>query len=212
MRSFASMDWGFNSPGDVLWWLVLPDGHYHIWREWKFQGLGSVKVAEGIAERTAEYGLKLSYLVGDPAMWQHTGAGEHGEAIAETMQRTFGRLRAKIVLRKGDHERINGWQRVHDLLQTAPDGRPWLTVEDEPHCRYLRRSMASALCDKTDADDIDTKSDDHALDTLRYGAMSRPPIGQVVQTARSVPWSLGWLKAQGAGMSGVLSPRRVRLG
>jgi hypothetical protein len=34
---FCSMDWGYNAPGVILWWACLPDGHYHLFKELKFQ-------------------------------------------------------------------------------------------------------------------------------------------------------------------------------
>jgi hypothetical protein len=34
--------------------------------------------------------------------------------------------------------------------------------------------LPAAVSAKTDPDDMDTTGDDHALDALRYGAMSRP--------------------------------------
>lgn len=163
------MDWGYNAPGCVLWWVPLLDGHYHIAQEYKFQQTPVWDVAQAMTRMTKDLGMRLSYCVGDPAMWQHTGAGR-GEAIAETL------LRARIPMRKGDNDRKNGWQRVHELLRLAPDGTPWLTVE--PRCRYLIRTIAGARSDKHDPDDVDTASDDHALDALRYGAMSRPMVGR----------------------------------
>ncbi len=169
LQAFGSLDWGFNNPGCFLLWLILPDGHYHIWREYKFQQMTVWDVGQTIQKQLRDLHLKLSYLVADPACWQHTGA-EHGEAIGETF------LRVGLPMRKGDNDRKNGWQRVHELLRVAPDGRPWLTVEADPYCKYLRRSLAAAKSDKHDLDDVDTRSDDHALDSLRYGAQSRPAL------------------------------------
>ena len=202
------MDWGYNAPGCVLWWLCLPDGHYHIWREYKFQQTpvfdtgeqsGRLGVAQNIRKINKELGLKLDYLVADPAMWSHTGA-ERGEAIAETLQRSG------LPMRRGDNDRKNGWMRVHELLRLASDGQPWLTVESDPYCTYLRRTLAGAMSDKHDPDDVDTKSDDHALDALRYGAMSRPPMGRsMIQAAKTQEWSMGWLKQQNQRTHGVLA-------
>ena len=199
------MDWGYNAPGCVLWWICLLDGHYHIWREYKFQQTTAWEVGHEIKKRTKELGLKLDYLAADPAMWQHTGAGR-GEAIAETLQR------AGLPMRRGDNDRKNGWQRVHELLRLAPDGTPWLTVEDAPHCGYLRRSIAGAMSDKHDADDVDTNSDDHALDALRYGAMSRPSAGRLLtQKASHGEMTLGWLTQRSTRPVGNLS-REARVG
>jgi hypothetical protein len=165
---FASLDWGFNAPGCVLWWACLPDGHYHVAREHKFSGKSAETVAGEIKAITAELRIKsLRYLVADPAIWQKTGHGR-GESVAETL------LRRGLPMRKGDNDRLNGWLRCHELLAVAPDGTPWLTVAGDPHCRYLRRSLPAQMSDKHDADDINTNGDDHAVDALRYGAMSRP--------------------------------------
>lgn len=206
MKCFASMDWGYNAPGCVLWWLCLLDGHYHIWREYKFRQTPVWEVGETIKKLTKDLDLKLSYVAADPAMWQKTGAGR-GESIAETLQRVG------LPMRKGDNDRKNGWQRVHEFLRVAPDGQPWLTVEADPHCKYLRRTIAAAVSDEHEPDDVDTSIDDHALDALRYGAMSRPPIGRsVMQHATQQEWTLGWLASRGSQPSGLLSGREVRVG
>lgn len=170
LEIFCSLDWGYNAPGCCLWWLCLPDSHYHICREFKFQRMTVYEVGLEIVKRTKAMGIsRLRYVVADPACWQHTGAGK-GEAIAETLaRRPIG-----LPMKKGDNDRKNGWQRVHELLQVAPDGAPWLTVEADPYCTYLRRTLPAAVSTDDDPDDLDTTGDDHALDALRYGAMSRP--------------------------------------
>jgi hypothetical protein len=175
---FCSLDWGYNAWGCCLWWLCLADGHYHIYREYKFRQQTVTEAGLAIVTRTKSYGIgRMRYLVADPACWQKTGAGK-GESIAETLSRTPIRLPMK----KGDNDRKNGWQRIHELLQPAPDGRPWLTVDES--CTYLRRTIPAAVSDETDPDDVDTTIDDHGLDALRYGAMSRPsPTRKLLEPA-----------------------------
>lgn len=168
LEIFCSLDWGYNAPGCCLWWLCLVDAHYHVLHEYKFQQQTVYDVGLEIVKRTIRFGIKrLRYVVADPACWQHTGAGR-GEAIAETLMRPP----ISLPMRKGDNDRVNGWQRVHELLRAAPDGRPWLTIDDT--CSYLKRTIPAAMSDKTNPDDLDTTGDDHGLDALRYGAMSRP--------------------------------------
>jgi hypothetical protein len=184
---FASMDWGFNAPGCVLWWLVLPDNALHIIREYKFQMMNAEDVAKQIQKITRELGVELRYVAADPAMWAKTGAGK-GESIAETLRR-FG-----LPMRKSDNDRFNGWMRVHEMLRPMNDERPWLTVE--PTCKYLIRTIPEAVCDDVKPEDVDTECDDHALDALRYGAMSRPPMwtaraGESVKVPPP-PGSWGW--------------------
>jgi hypothetical protein len=88
-----------------------------------------------------------------------------GESIAETLQRHG------LPMLKGDNDRKNGWQRCHELLRMAPDGRPWLTVDVS--CTYGLRSLPAQMSDKRDPDDVNTGGDDHWVDAWRYGAMSR---------------------------------------
>lgn len=168
LEIFCSMDWGWNSPGCVLWWVCLADGHFHVIGEYKFQRQTAVEIGAAIWKRNKDLGLgRMRYVAADPAMWQHTGAGR-GESIAETLSRQpIG-----LPMKKSDNDRLNGWARVHELLRAAPDGRPWLTIDES--CTYLRRTIPAAVSAKTDADDVDSSGDDHGIDCLRYGCMSRP--------------------------------------
>jgi hypothetical protein len=168
LECFGSLDWGYNAPGCFLLWICLADGHYHLLREYKFQRTNVYDVGLEIKKRLKELGVgRLRYLVADPACWQHTGAGR-GESIAETLTRPP----INLPMRKGDNDRKNGWQRLHELLRAAPDGAPWVTIDES--CTYLRRTIPAAVSSDKDADDVDTTGDDHALDAFRYGAMSRP--------------------------------------
>lgn len=175
------MDWGFNAPGCVLFWACLPDGHYHIGAEYKFQYTPAETVADEIKKRVKALGLKrgLRYIACDPSMKARTGHGR-GESILETLQRKG------LNMRPSDNDRLNGWMRVHELLQRDVEGKPWLTVE--PTCKYLVRSIPAQQSDRLNPDDLDTHGDDHAVDALRYGAMSRPsPTRLAKRTKRLHP-------------------------
>jgi hypothetical protein len=197
LEAFASCDWGYNAPGVVLWWVCLTDGAYHIVRELKFQGETAEAVGKKIHQTTKELGMKLRYIAADPAMWQKTGAGK-GESIAETL------LRMRLPMRKSDNDRFNGWMRVHELLRAMPDGsRPWLTVD--PSCKYLIRTLPAMVQDKNDPDDLDSSKDDHAVDALRYGAMSRPSPTRIAQDTKAPVNSLRWWRELESRRTGVLA-------
>lgn len=194
LRWFRSLDWGRNQPGCVLWWTMLADGKLYVRRDYKFQGLDEQEVAAGIKRVDVELGLsKVSYTAADPAIFNKTGATHTqsqaqfvGQAIGESL-RFYG-----INVIKSDNDRFNGWGRCHAILRDAPDGTPWLTVH--PDCKYLIRSIGAAKSDEKDPDDVDTTTDDHALDAWRYGAMSRPHPLKHARHVKFAPGTMGALR------------------
>jgi hypothetical protein len=198
---FCSMDWGFNAPGVVLWWAHIGDSHWHIVRELKFQHETAETVALRWKALMKELSLKrVSYVAADPSMWAKTGHGR-GESIAETL------IRHGLPMLKGDNDRKNGWQRCHELLRLAPDGRPWLTVDVK--CVYGLRSLPAQVSEKKDPDDVNTGGDDHWVDAWRYGAMSRFVAGnRKPQKAAPKAGSFAYYKQQGQqAVTGLLSRR-----
>lgn len=165
---FRSMDWGYVNPGCFLWWACLPDGILYVRREYKFSHTLIGEVSHEVHERTRDLGLsRVRYSVADPSLWK-TYQGDTGETIQETFMKPPNRL----PMLAGDNNRESGWQRIRELLKLRPDGNPTLIIH--PDCRYLIRTLAAAVSSKTNPEDVDTHIDDHALDALRYGAMSRP--------------------------------------
>jgi hypothetical protein len=187
VRWFRSMDWGYNAPGCVLWWVVLGDGHLYIRSELKFQQDDVSEVRRKIQARDKELGVSGSVaLFGDPAMQAKTGqATTRGASIAEAVGCGYT---------PADNDRFNGWMRCQQILRNDAAGVPWLQVH--PDCRYLIRSIPAAKSDKTNLDDVDTKMDDHALDAWRYGAMSRPAPRIAPVTPTIPPGSPAWIMQQ----------------
>jgi phage terminase large subunit len=160
----GGLDWGYASPGVMLWAVYLPGGHLHIEREYKFRETVAADVAQELLRLNLEHGLSYVTTYADPAMWIRTG--QLGESIAETM------VRVGVSLHRANHERVNGWQRLRHWLREAPDGSPWLTIS--PDCAYLIRTLPALIHDATKFEDVDTNGDDHAADALRYLVMGRP--------------------------------------
>jgi len=208
---FASMDWGFNQPYCVLWWAVLPDGHLHIARELKGTQEDPVDVAQKMVALTrtlvGEAG-RLRYVAADPSMWNKTGQ-DHGRAIVETFRA------AGLPMRKADNQRgKNGWQNCHDLLRTAPDGTPWLTVD--PSCRYFLRTFPIQEQSKHDADDVDSDGDDHAADACLVAGtwittLTGPRAIETLALGTEVWTRAGWQPVEAVFSVGVRPVRTITL-
>jgi hypothetical protein len=164
---FRALDWGFHDPCVVGWFVALPDGHYHCVRELKIKETLIVDVVREVQAIDRSLGLptpvSATRTYADPATRQR--GGQTGESILET----FGKCGMPLI--PSVNERVNGWMRVQSLLKPSEDGVPFLTFA--PNCKYLIRSMASAISDEKMPDDI-KQVDDHGLDMIRYFAMSRP--------------------------------------
>lgn len=184
---FRALDWGFHDPCVIGWFVAMPDGHYHCVAELKLKEHLIVDVVAEVKATDKALGLptpvSATRTYADPAVRQR--GGQTGESILET----FGK--AGMPLIPSVNERKNGWMRVQALLKDAPDGVPYLTFAEE--CKYLRRSMASAMSDEKDPDDIDQSIDDHGLDMIRYFCMSRPMPRSREAAARPGPGTAGYL-------------------
>src|SRR5687767_8259564 len=163
----CGFDWGHNAPGCIGWAAIMPGHRIHVLREWKFAWLADEEIAAGWASRTKELGIRVQYVAADPSMWIRDGRSAfRGQSRAETF------IRAGMPMGEAAYAREDGWSRLHSFLRVPRDddgsvsGEPLLTIDET--CRYLRRSIPAQQTDKVNADDVDTKRDDHGVDMLRY--------------------------------------------
>lgn len=162
---FRSYDWGFMDYGCCLWWCELPDGRVYIRAELKHQHDDVESICRKIHGITKELQIeRISYTVADKYSMGSRSSDTSGVSRGQ-MFASYG-----IPVIGAEHERTTGWTRLRELLRIRSDDLPWLVIH--PDCRYLIRSMAAVTSGKNDHEDIDY-ADDHALDAVRYGAMSR---------------------------------------
>lgn len=121
---YRSMDWGSTSPFAVLWHAVsdgyqlpnglyIPSGAVITYREWYGCVPGKVnegikwtatQVAKGIVQR--ERNESMAFAVVDPSAFKWDGGPSHAERMAQ----------AGANFRKGDNNRLGGWDTVRDRL------------------------------------------------------------------------------------------------
>ena len=181
---------GYTAPNGVY----IPSGAIVTYREWYGSVPGKVNVgikwtANQIAKRIAvlEQHEKIAYGVIDPSAFKWDGGPSHAERMAHE----------GVYFRKADNNRLAGWDTIRDRLCGVKDtmighngGQPLdFGVEAPPEhedlvgtpmwycfktCSNLIRTLPALQHDMNNPEDCDTKGEDHAPDTLRYGLMSRP--------------------------------------
>lgn len=200
---YRAHDWGSARPNCTLWFAVadgmpisgisthIPRGALVVYRErygWNGKpNEGERKTAREVARAIAEAEFDDHDLVDknqdlnkiDPSTFATNG----GPSIAEEMAREgiwFTRADNRRVAGQGP---IGGWNQVRARLK-GEEGHPMIFFMD--CCHNLIRTLPMIPTDPVNLDDIDTDSEDHAADALRYGCMARvyeppPPPDSVVR-------------------------------
>lgn len=164
---FRAADYGYGSNSGVLWFTVVPHTEQIIiYREMYTHKVTAVDLADMILE--AESGDKIRYGVLDSSLWHNRG--DTGPSLAEQMILRGCRWRPAD---RSKGSRVAGKNEVHRRLQVDEyTEEPKMVIFDT--CRHLIAQLPTLPLDKNNPEDVDTKSEDHLYDALRYGLMSRP--------------------------------------
>lgn len=170
----VGIDYGSSAPFAALWGAKLSDDLIVVYRELYKPGLTPrqqaelVRDSEAEGERAPDRPLPL---VLDPSMWARSmnqPGVKMGDpsipppgSIADSYRQVFGGS-----VRKARNERVGGWALVEEQLRVREDGFPRLLIYS--NCVNLIRTLPAVPRDNTNPDDVDTHSEDHAPDALRY--------------------------------------------
>jgi len=175
-KKVIAVDYGFSAPFSAVWMCLLHDGLVVVYREEYATELTARQQAARILELSqAEEeatGEKIP-IVMDPAMWRRNDASAH-KTLNKDMPpvgspaHDYMKVLDRVPV-KGVNARTHGWSLLDEKLRIQKDGLPRFLVYDT--CRDLIRTLPSAPRDKKNPEDIDTHSEDHNLDSTRYGLM-----------------------------------------
>jgi len=114
-------------------------------------------------------------MVADPACWIKQGFSE--ESVESVFSRHF-------IMHRGRNDRVTGWYALHNYLTTKmADGLPLMQIFSG--CEDTIRTLPMMTVSKTNPEDIDTRTEDHACftgDTLIDTKAGRFPIKELVGT------------------------------
>ncbi len=178
-RRFCMLDYGHEAASALYWAAVTPDSKVVIFRELYRSGLTFSKLAEEFVASSPS-GEKVEYLVADPSIWSVKGEADTGLSGAEIFEARVRELTKNsqykgIRLERGNNDRVNGWAVTREYLRPyAHDDKTTAKLQIFDTCPNLIRTFPLAIHDERNPEDIDSDGEDHALDSLRYGLMSRP--------------------------------------
>jgi len=166
-RRFRACDYGYGSHSAVIWFAVDEEDQLIVYRELYVHKVLAEDLADIILYLEEDDG-PISYGVLDSSCWHQRG--DTGPSIAERMIARGCRWRPSDRSRGA---RISGKNQVHKRLQVDDyTGEPGLVFFNT--CTHAIAQLPVIPLDKNNPEDVDTKSEDHIYDAIRYGCMSRP--------------------------------------
>ena len=164
---FRACDYGYGSKSGVLWFAVSPSEQLIVYRELYVSKVLATDLADMILEAEAGDG-NIKYGVLDSSLWHKRG--DTGPSLAEQMIMKGCRFRPSD---RSKGSRVSGKNEIHRRLQIDEHTEePRLVFFN--NCTNITSQLPALPIDKKNPEDIDTHSEDHLYDALRYGIMSRP--------------------------------------
>jgi hypothetical protein len=174
-QRFNSLDYGLDCTA-CYDWAVDNFGTCYITKElYKPDLTLSMAAKEILAWRDP---VNYSYIVASPDLWNRRQVSdphkpETGISGIEHMQNAglYGFIKA-------DNRRVPGWETLNEFLLPRPDEsggmQPKIFVFE--NCVNLIRTLPALIRSDKNPNDVSDKCEDHAPESVRYGAMSRPPL------------------------------------
>ena len=153
---WRAVDYGYNAPMCCLWFARSPDGQVYVYRELYETQMRDSEQAIMINGLTGGELVQVTYA--DPSMWT---TQPNGTTIAAAY------AAAGVWCVPANNDRLAGWQRVHAALSDEPVLQVFET------CQNLIRTLPALTYSQKRVEDVDTDSEDHAPDALRYGLMGQ---------------------------------------
>ena len=172
---WKALDWGFAKPYCCLWFAVDYDDQVIVYRElygWTGKPDEGVRetpseVAKKIRQIERDAGEKEIFGLADPAIWGNVGQSDMsiGDQFASD----------GVYFNRAQNNRLAGKAQIHHRLRGWGFGtenwKPGLVISEK--CLNLVRTLPMMSSDPRNPEDVDTRTEDHAYDALRYGLMHR---------------------------------------
>jgi len=168
---YRAIDYGYRAPFCCLWGAVDFDGNVYIYKE-HYEAEKELSYHVRMINERSE-GENYHLTVGDPSMWARNPVRvtKRDSMIPTHMSIADLMAQAGIPVVKANNNRPNGWAAIREYLhwegdEEEPSKQPQIFVFE--NCENLIRTLPSMVFDKNRPEDLNTKTEDHAVDALRY--------------------------------------------
>ena len=177
---WTATDYGLARPFVTLWLCQDPATlRVYVYREISKPGVLASEQAQMMLNAEAR-DEKIRFRMADPAMWIRQA--DTGKSIAQTY------ADQGVLVHQASNNRLSGWERVHEFLSDAEDGKPYLQVFNT--CTELIKNLPALVYDQHQVEDVATDGPDDEADALRYGLMAAH-WAETTARARPRPLTVG---------------------
>ncbi len=158
-QRYRAYDHGRTAPACCKWYAVDEFGRVFVYRELYKAGLNVDELAAEIVRLSGKEEYRFS--VADPSIFAQHGFVDKsgGQTIAESFARNG------VTWSPASNRRIDGWSLMHQYLNC--DGKdPNMVFFDT--CFDSIKTIPAQIHDEHKPEDLNTKGEDHAVDTDRY--------------------------------------------
>lgn len=171
---FIWMDYGYSAPACVHWAAIDERGVVYVYRELYVRMHGFTKLARKVMKMTPD-DEKIERMIADPAIFAKTGHG--GDEIPKSgAEEMFEATNGWLAFERGNNDRINGWGVMREYIKPqiigeGKNAKMGAKLVYFKTCSSAIETTPTLVYDSVRVEDLDTKSEDHAADTDRYGLM-----------------------------------------
>jgi hypothetical protein len=183
---YRGIDWGTAKPFACLWVAKEPEtGRIYLYRELKRAKLTDRHQARLVRDMTPP-NESIAATFADPSMWNTKNLAD----VVSSSDNEY--MHEGVYLTKADNSRLNGKRKIDRLLENLPDGKPGFMVFDT--CKDFIKTFPYLMLNEEghgDPEDINSDSDDHEYDALRYSLTSyRSDIQVNFKRVSNPVWSM----------------------
>lgn len=191
-QRFRCMDWGSAKPSAVYWAAEVPDDYLHMGKWLLPRGClvvyrelytcvhgkpntGTKITVDELADKAIDLSKGETINIGwaDPSIFTRNGQASLADIMAQKglYWQSANNTRTDPA-RKARSEAVIGWDAVRQRLRGNADGHPLIVFFET--CTHAIRTIPTLQHCPRHAEDIDTTSEDHAADAIRYLCNGRP--------------------------------------